>query len=109
MNFVPAISTCLSKYATFSGRASRPEFWWFLLFQVLVSIAASMVGDTVAALVSLALLLPALAVSVRRLHDIGKSGWWQLLVLTGIGVFVLIYWWAQPTIDGGNAHDVVAA
>ena len=108
MNFGQAISTCLSKYATFSGRASRPEFWWFFLFQILASVAASMIGDTIAALASLALLLPALAVGTRRLHDIGKSGWWQLLMLTGIGLFVLIYWWVQPTAEGGNAHDMVA-
>ncbi|MDP1741932.1 DUF805 domain-containing protein [Polaromonas sp.] len=96
MNFGQAISTCFSKYATFSGRASRPEFWWFFLFQILVSIAASMLGDIVAGLVSLALLLPALAVGARRLHDIGKSGWWQLIMLTVIGFLLLIYWWAQP-------------
>ena len=109
MNFGQAISTCLSRYATFSGRASRPEFWWFFLFQLLASVAASMLGDTVAALASLALLLPALAVGVRRLHDIGKSGWWQLLGLTGIGLLVLIYWWVQPTAEGSNIHDAVAA
>jgi uncharacterized membrane protein YhaH (DUF805 family) len=74
MNFGQATSTCLSRSATFSGRASGPEFWWFFLFQILVSVAASMIGDTIAALVSLALLLPALAVGTRRLHDIGKSG-----------------------------------
>ncbi|MDP1953814.1 MAG: DUF805 domain-containing protein [Polaromonas sp.] len=96
MNFGQAISTCFSKYATFSGRASRPEFWWFFLFQILVSIAASMLGDIVAGLVSLALLLPALAVGARRLHDIGKSGWWQLIMLTVIGFLLLIYWWVQP-------------
>ncbi|MDI1271487.1 MAG: DUF805 domain-containing protein [Polaromonas sp.] len=96
MNFGQAISTCFSKYATFSGRASRPEFWWFSLFQILMMIAASLFGDIVADLVALALLLPALAVGARRLHDIGKSGWWQLIALTIIGLLVLIYWWAQP-------------
>ena len=106
MNFGQAISTCLSKYAGFSGRASRPEFWWFFLFQILVSVAASMLGETLAALVSLGLLLPALAVGTRRLHDIGKSGWWQLIMLTGIGFFVLIYWWVQPTEEGGNAYEL---
>lgn len=105
MNFGQAISICFSKYATFSGRASRPEFWWFFLFQLLVSIAASMLGDLVSSLVSLALLLPALAVGARRLHDIGKSGWWQLIMLTVIGLLVLIYWWAQPGTGGSNAHD----
>jgi uncharacterized membrane protein YhaH (DUF805 family) len=103
MNFGQAISTCFSKYATFSGRASRPEFWWFFLFQILVSIAASMFGDVISGVVGLALLLPALAVGARRLHDIGKSGWWQLLGLTGIGFLVLIYWWVQP----GNNDDPV--
>lgn len=96
MNFGQAISTCFSKYATFSGRASRPEFWWFFLFQILISIVASMFGDIVNGLVSLALLLPALAVGARRLHDIGKSGWWQLIMLTVIGLLLLIYWWVQP-------------
>ncbi len=100
MNFGQAISTCLSKYATFTGRASRPEFWWFFLFQLLVSIAASMLGDVANGLVNLALLLPALAVGARRLHDIGRSGWWQLIMLTVIGLLVLIYWWVQPTGEG---------
>ena len=103
MNFGQAISTCFSNYATFSGRASRPEFWWFFLFQILVSIAASMLGDVVAGLVSLAVLLPALAVGARRLHDIGKSGWWQLIMLTGIGLLLLIYWWVQP--GSGDPSD----
>lgn len=102
MNFGQAISTCFSKYATFSGRASRPEFWWFFLFQILVSIVASMFGDVVNGLVGLALLLPALAVGARRLHDIGKSGWWQLIMLTVIGLLLLIYWWVQP---GNNASE----
>jgi len=103
MNFGQAISTCFAKYATFSGRASRPEFWWFFLFQILVSMAASMLGDVVAGLVSLALLLPALAVGARRLHDIGRSGWWQLIMLTVIGLLLLIYWWVQPA--SGDPSD----
>ena len=103
MNFGQAISTCFAKYATFSGRASRAEFWWFFLFQILVSIVASMLGDVVAGLVSLALLLPALAVGARRLHDIGKSGWWQLIMLTVIGLLLLIYWWVQPA--SGDTSD----
>ncbi|MBK5207420.1 MAG: DUF805 domain-containing protein, partial [Polaromonas sp.] len=85
-------------------RASRPEFWWFFLFQLLVSVAASIVSERFGSLVNLALLLPALAVGTRRLHDIGKSGWWQLLMLTGIGLLVLIYWWVQPTADRSNAQ-----
>ena len=107
MNFGQAISACLSKYATFSGRASRPEFWWFFLFQVLVTAAAGMLGDVISGLVGLALLLPALAVGTRRLHDIGKSGWWQLILFTVIGFFLLVYWWAQPAVESDNAYDMV--
>ena len=109
MNFGQAITVCLSKYATFSGRASRPEFWWFFLFQILISLAASMLGETINGLVALGLLLPALAVGSRRLHDIGKSGWWQLLMLTVIGLLVLSYWWVQPADDGSNTYEVVAS
>lgn len=102
MDFVQAIKSCLGQYATFSGRASRSEYWWFFLFQVLVMLVASMVGDVVYGLASLALLLPALAVGTRRLHDIGRTGWWQLLLLTGIGFLVLLYWWVQPSEEAAN-------
>ena len=96
MNFGQSITSCFSQYATFSGRASRSEFWWFFLFQILVSVAAGMVSEKLSGLVSLGLLLPALAVGARRLHDIGRSGWWQLLALTGIGLLVLVFFWVQP-------------
>ena len=103
MDFVQAIKSCLGQYATFSGRATRSEFWWFFLFQVLVMVAASMLGDVINGIASLALLLPALAVGARRLHDIGRTGWWQLLLLTGIGFLVLLYWWVQPSDGSANA------
>jgi len=109
MNFGQAISSCLSNYATFSGRASRSEFWWFFLFQVLASLAASMLSEKLSGLVSLGLLLPALAVGARRLHDIGKSGWWQLLMISGIGLLVLIYWWVQPTADDVSSYGSTPA
>ncbi len=109
MNFGQSISTCLGKYVDFSGSAGRPEFWWFFLFQILVSIVASFLGDIVSSLASLALLLPALAVGARRLHDIGKSGWWQLIAFTVIGILVLIYWFVQPTAEGSNEHDKAPA
>jgi uncharacterized membrane protein YhaH (DUF805 family) len=105
-----AISACFSNYATFSGRASRSEFWWFNLFATLMCWGASVVGnlqgittgsDLVAVwlpnLVSLAFTLPLLAVGSRRLHDIGKSGWWQLLALTIVGLIPLIIWFATPS------------
>ncbi|MHB1199864.1 MAG: DUF805 domain-containing protein [Polaromonas sp.] len=109
MNFGQAISSCLRNYGTFSGRASRAEFWWFFLFQLLLSVAASILSERFGSLVNLALLLPALAVGSRRLHDIGRTGWWQLLMLTGIGLLVLIYWWVQPTGAGTNEYDAGSA
>jgi uncharacterized membrane protein YhaH (DUF805 family) len=50
--------------------------------------------------------LPALAAGTRRLHDIGKSGWWQLIMLTGIGLLLLIYWWVQPAVEDSNEYSV---
>lgn len=97
MDFAQAIKSCLSQYATFTGRAPRSEFWWFVLFQLLVLLVSGFISEIVYAIAALALLLPILAVGARRLHDIGRSGWWQLLSLTGIGGLVLIYWWVQPS------------
>lgn len=96
MDFLQAIKSCLGQYATFSGRAPRSEFWWFFLFQVLAMLVAGVIGEVAYSLVALLLLLPSLAVGTRRLHDIGRSGWWQLLMLTGIGYLLLLYWWVQP-------------
>ena len=97
MDFVTAIKTCLSKYATFSGRASRPEYWWFFLFEVLVLIGTAMVSDWLYAIAALALLLPALAVGVRRLHDVGRSGWFLLLAIIPLVNLILLYWAVQPS------------
>lgn len=109
MEFGQAISACFSKYASFTGRASRPEFWWFFLFQVLASLAATMLSELLNGLVVLALLLPGLAVGTRRLHDIDRTGWWQLIMLTGIGYFLLMYWWAQPTAESAVKYDAASA
>jgi uncharacterized membrane protein YhaH (DUF805 family) len=98
MTFIEAVQACFKKYATFTGRAGRPEFWWFFLAQVLLSIVAGMVSDIVSMLVGLALIVPALAVGTRRLHDIGKSGWLQLVWLVPlIGWIFMIYWLVQPS------------
>lgn len=78
----------LKKYATFSGRSSRAEYWYFVLFNfifsIVISIISSVIGDSAGILgwlYTLALIIPGIAVSARRLHDIGKSGWMQLIVL----------------------------
>jgi uncharacterized membrane protein YhaH (DUF805 family) len=99
MNFTQAVKTCLmQKYLDFSGRASRPEFWWFFLFQFLVMMVAMMFGKLIYGLAAVALLLPGISAGVRRLHDIGKSGWFLLLgFIPFVGPLILIYFFVQPT------------
>ncbi|MDP1708561.1 MAG: DUF805 domain-containing protein [Gammaproteobacteria bacterium] len=96
MTFGDSISTCFSKYAVFDGRASRSEFWWWVLFTFLVSLATGMVSETLSALFSLGVLLPSLAAGARRLHDTDRSGWFLLLWLIPIiGWIILIVLVAQ--------------
>src|SRR4051812_3359841 len=114
MNLVEAVRSVLSKYATFSGRARRAEYWWFVLFQVLVGIVAAILdaalgtgfgsGSGVFSLiVTLALLLPGLAVTVRRLHDTDRSGWWILIgLIPVVGAIVLIVFTVLDGTPGPN-------
>ena len=110
MTFVEAVKTVFGKYVDFDGRARRSEFWYYILFvfildaviQVLGWILGAKLGNTLLTLVSLAILLPTLGVSVRRLHDVGRGGWWILLELTVIGTILLIFWWAQDSQAGDN-------
>jgi uncharacterized membrane protein YhaH (DUF805 family) len=104
MDFKQAVMTALQKYVDFSGRATRPEFWWFFLFQIVIFIVTSMIHPILYAIAALGLLLPGLGVGVRRLHDIGKSGWWLLLGFVPIVGLVLVWWFAQPGVPAGNAY-----
>ena len=110
MNFVQAVQVCLRKYVDFEGRAARPEFWWFALFQVVVLVVAAMLGRAVYTIAALALVLPSLGVGARRLHDIGKSGWFLLIhLIPVIGILVLIYFWVQPTQPESNNYGALPA
>jgi uncharacterized membrane protein YhaH (DUF805 family) len=110
MDFAQAVKTCLNKYATFSGRAQRSEYWYFFLFMVIVNIVASVLdsiifGDMpVLYLIStLALIVPSIAAGVRRLHDTDKSGWWLLLgLIPFVGAIVLIVFFCQRGTVGQN-------
>ncbi len=128
MSFTEAVRTCISKYATFDGRATRSEFWWFYLFIVIVSaigyipfliLAALGSGDSgvstifgilaviwmiVWIIAMIALIIPQLAVGCRRLHDRGQSGWLQLLLLVPCGNIVLIVFWVMEGTPGDNAY-----
>jgi uncharacterized membrane protein YhaH (DUF805 family) len=99
MDIKQAVTVCLKdKYFDFKGRAGREEFWWFFLAQVIVLLITGVISDLLYAVAALALLLPGLGVGARRLHDIGKSGWFLLLGLIPLlGFLVLIYFWVQPS------------
>ena len=100
----------LKKYADFSGRARRKEFWMFALINfiiaIVLSVVDSMIGMPVLGLIySLGVLLPGLAVGARRLHDIGKSGWWLLIGLVPfIGIIVLIIFFVMDSNPGDNQY-----
>lgn len=108
MNFIQAVSTCFRKYATFSGRARRSEFWYFCLFCTLVSTAVSLIfGDMslMSTLFAMGTLVPCFAVSWRRMHDIGKAGTWALIAFVPIVGFILQFiWCCRDSQPGENAY-----
>ena len=116
MSFTDAVqNVVMNNYANWDGRASRSEYWWFVLFGALVGFVTGTIDGFVfggeysdptwiSTLVSLALLLPNFCVSVRRLHDLGKSGWWLLIaiipIVNFIGIFVILVF----TLMEGEEH-----
>ena len=107
----------LKKYATFSGRAQRAEYWWFYLISTLIIIGLSLIDQAtgtldeetgmglLTTLYSLAILIPSIAVGVRRLHDTGRSGWWLLIgLIPVIGSIVLIVFFVLDSEPGDNAY-----
>ena len=98
----------LQNYANFQGRASRPQFWYYKLVDFIIAFVLGMISvGTLGFIYSLAVLVPTLAIGARRLHDTGKSGWWQLLLLIPlVGLIILIIFWAQPSQQGKNKYDV---
>ena len=113
MTFQKSIETCFKKYFVFNGRAKRSEFWWFALFCFLVSMVTAFVdvmlfgftwenyGPT-NTIFELGVFIPTLAVGARRLHDTNRSGWWQLISLTIVGLIPLIIWFAS---EGKNKKN----
>ena len=131
MSFAAAVRTCFQKYATFEGRAKRSEFWWWMLFQTLVTGVVALIGGVfiiaagtgnsggqvngplvviggifyvLAILVGLALLVPTYAVGCRRLHDRGMSGWLHLLTLVPCGNIALLVLWVMGGTPGANTY-----
>ena len=125
MDFATSIKTCFVKYITVHGRASRGEFWWFVLFTYFMSAFALFVdsvflsylyfeGDVyyhdglslMGGVWQCVLLIPLLSVTVRRLHDINRTGWWLLLVATGVGIIPLLLACTWPSDEGENDYGM---
>ncbi|MGN0428418.1 MAG: DUF805 domain-containing protein [Agathobacter sp.] len=111
MSFVDAIKSVFTQYVGFNGRARRSEYWYFVLFNFIVSFVLSLLGNFVGffsilgTIWSLAVLLPSLAVCIRRLHDIGKAWTWFLLVLIPlVGQIILIVFFCQDSQPGENQY-----
>jgi uncharacterized membrane protein YhaH (DUF805 family) len=98
MKIQESVEICVTKqYADFDGTATRSEFWWFVLFLFVVNALLSVVSRPLAGVFSLAMLIPYIAVGVRRLHDTDRSGlWWLIGFVPLIGAIVLIFFFAQP-------------
>lgn len=129
MTFTKSIVTCFSKYATFKGRASRSEFWWFQLFLWLLALIivvafkfaeeffeldnkqANSIFKFVETTYVLTLIMPALAIFVRRLHDMNRSGWWVLLhaiaYVTPFAALILYVWCTLKSRKTDNKYDEV--
>jgi uncharacterized membrane protein YhaH (DUF805 family) len=111
MTFSEAVKSGFDHYTKFDGRAGRPPFWWWFLFGILVAIGANIIDailgtwGVVNGLASLALLLPNISVSIRRLHDTDHSGWWILIGLIPIiGWIVLLVFYVREGDAGENKY-----
>jgi uncharacterized membrane protein YhaH (DUF805 family) len=109
--FLGALKDGFARYVDFKSRSTRPQFWWWTLWSIIISIGAGLVdgvlgaGDSgpIGLLVSLAIFLPSIAVAIRRLHDTGRAGWWYLLIfLPIIGWIILIVFYCTKTHEAAN-------
>jgi uncharacterized membrane protein YhaH (DUF805 family) len=107
----------ISRFARFSGRASRAEYWYFFLAVLLINVALALLGllfpesalgdliDLLSSVFLLFVLIPSVSIGVRRLHDVNNSGWWYLLILVPlVGPLVLLYWAIKPGDAYSNAY-----
>ncbi|MBC8281361.1 MAG: DUF805 domain-containing protein [Chloroflexi bacterium] len=110
MTFTQAIASGFHRYFDFRTRSSRSEYWFWTLFLICVSVVATILDEllfdgtsVLDPISSVALFIPGLAVTVRRLHDVDRSGWWVLIAFTIVGIiFPLLYWHIKPGSPGPN-------
>ena len=103
-----SVISCFNKYFDFETRSSRKEFWYWQLFRILMFLSITFIESLglsgILFISNFIFLIPEIAVSIRRLHDINKSGWWILLTLTIIGIIPLIYFYCIKGDDGANDY-----
>lgn len=112
MDFVQAVQTCCKKWVTFTGRASRSEYWWFFLFNFLLFLIVPITGllsvkliAIIFAIAYIYLTIAMIAVAIRRLHDIDRTGWWILIGLVPVvGFIVLLIFYLTPGTEGSNQY-----
>ena len=112
MNFAESISFCFSNYANFNGRGRRSEFWWFYLFTMMLGLGGSIWDSATSEtgygvmywIASIVTFIPIIAAGARRLHDVNKSGWWQLISITIIGIIPLVMWMATEGTKKNNPY-----
>ena len=117
LSFNEAVGTCFRKYFDFTGRARGSEYWYFFLFCTVIFIVATILDinlfgipmedyGPVYLISFFGLLIPSISAATRRLHDTGKSGWWQLLYFTIIGSFWVLYWLIKKGDTDKNSYDL---
>ena len=116
MGFVESIKTCYSKYFVFSGRSTRSELWYFVLFLVTGGLSVGIIDVLFYPDISLdettlldnififGTIIPSISVCVRRLHDVNRSGWWYFIPLTIIGIIPYLYWMVKPSDTSNNKY-----
>jgi len=117
LGFNEAVGTCFRKYFDFTGRARGSEYWYFILFTILVGITAMILDINLFGygwesygplylISSVVFFIPSISAAARRLHDSNKSGWRQLWILTGIGAFFVLYWLIIKGDTDKNSYDL---
>ena len=112
MNIIEATKLFFTRYVDFNGRSRRSEYWWAYLAVVIISAVLTVVLGELAYIWSLATLVPQIAITIRRLHDIGKSGWWYLICLIPlVGAIILLVWMCQDSTEdnqwGPNPKNII--
>lgn len=105
MSFTESIKHCLSSYAKFKGRATRSEYWYFILFAIIVYFLTLLFSYELYIVAVLGLIIPTLAAAVRRLHDGGRSGWNLLWSFIPFGSIVVLFWLTKSSEVGTNKYN----